>query len=432
MKKILEDPKKKIFMLYPRFLQMILDEKHPELVKGPNYINLKPMGPGCFDKAYRFKRAKQHNFVGKFDLEKHGRFTDIVPAAPVAPAPPQINAQIAEEHDVQHIQQVAGKEDEQFNVGRPEQTPEERAAAHAAVEAEREAALEAYLATKPKKRSSKPKKQKQSNKQMLVMKNQDMNPLYENFQLKDPTKRPDRYVIGLGLSFYDQVGNKSEVACWRYEHDKKMWLITRKSGYRQYYAQEAQFESWTKIDLKSLLRAPLYDPEPNQRGRGWAFHARLEKEVKTNFATMKNAESEIRRNLGVRDPFIKRTVKSVIWPPTDKEKIIPLHHKFEKVILRNLKFWTYDPKMAEAMIVTQEQSIRILNSYDLMSFHEEDIVVLSNHQIHCNEKYEACGKEWTTAAANILRHRLFAEPVPNLGVLKLDAATNPINLWGDY
>ncbi|MFS7996624.1 hypothetical protein Hanom_Chr12g01132071 [Helianthus anomalus] len=43
---MLEDlKKKKIFMLYPRFLQMILDEKHPELVKGPNYINLKPMGP---------------------------------------------------------------------------------------------------------------------------------------------------------------------------------------------------------------------------------------------------------------------------------------------------------------------------------------------------------------------------------------------------
>ncbi|MFS7962844.1 hypothetical protein Hanom_Chr08g00731311 [Helianthus anomalus] len=41
---MLEDLKKKIFMLYPRFIQMILDEKHPEFVKGPNYVNLKPMG----------------------------------------------------------------------------------------------------------------------------------------------------------------------------------------------------------------------------------------------------------------------------------------------------------------------------------------------------------------------------------------------------
>ncbi|KAJ0560352.1 hypothetical protein HanHA300_Chr06g0210481 [Helianthus annuus] len=204
------------------------------------------------------------------------------------------------------------KEDEQFHVDRTEQTPEQRAATNAVAATEREAALNAYLPAKPKKRSSKPKKKKQSSKQMLVMKNQDLNPLDENFQLKGPTKRPDRYVMELGSSFYDQVGNKSEVACWRFEHDKDMWLITRKSGYQEYYAKEAQFKSRTKIDLKSLLRAPYYDPEPNQRGRGWAFHARLEREVKSNFATMKTAESEIRRNPGVRDPFTKRTVKSVI------------------------------------------------------------------------------------------------------------------------
>ncbi|KAJ0592204.1 hypothetical protein HanRHA438_Chr03g0109761 [Helianthus annuus] len=111
MKKMLEDPKKKIFMLYPRFIPMILDNRYPELVKGPNYINLMPMGPSFFENACRNKRAKHHNFEGKFALEKHGRFADVLPAAPitpvhvapippVAPAPPPINAQIAEEHDV--------------------------------------------------------------------------------------------------------------------------------------------------------------------------------------------------------------------------------------------------------------------------------------------------------------------------------------------
>ncbi|KAJ0805453.1 hypothetical protein HanPI659440_Chr02g0050151 [Helianthus annuus] len=118
---MLEDPKKKIFMLYPRFIQMILHNKHPKLVKGPNYINLSPIGPSCFENAYRNKRAKHHNFEGKFSLEKHGRFVDILPAAPVvpvppiAPTPPQINEQIAEEHDVQlmqQVQQVVGNEDE--------------------------------------------------------------------------------------------------------------------------------------------------------------------------------------------------------------------------------------------------------------------------------------------------------------------------------
>ncbi|MFS7954096.1 hypothetical protein Hanom_Chr07g00626301 [Helianthus anomalus] len=106
----------------------------------------------------------------------------------------------------------------------------------------------------------------------------------------------------------------------------------------------------------------------------------LEREVKSNFATMKTAESEIRRNLGVCDPFTKRTIKSIIWPPTDKEKIIPLARKF------------------------------LPNSYDLMSFHEEDILVLTNQQIRCHEKYEVCGKEWTTSVANILKNLLFADP----------------------
>ncbi|KAF5773901.1 hypothetical protein HanRHA438_Chr13g0604701 [Helianthus annuus] len=104
MKKMLEHSKKTIFMLYPRFIQMILDQKHPEFIKGPNYVNLKPLGPSCFENAYRFKRAKQHNFIGKFPLEKHGRFSDVVPVVPVVPTPQPMNAQIAEEHDVQQVQ----------------------------------------------------------------------------------------------------------------------------------------------------------------------------------------------------------------------------------------------------------------------------------------------------------------------------------------
>ncbi|MFS8007691.1 hypothetical protein Hanom_Chr14g01264041 [Helianthus anomalus] len=74
---------------------------------------------------------------------------------------------------------------------------------------------------------------------MLVMKNHDMNPLDENFQQKDPTKRPDRYVMELGSSYYDTVGNKSNVAKWRYDHNKNMWLITHESGYKEYYAKES-------------------------------------------------------------------------------------------------------------------------------------------------------------------------------------------------
>ncbi|MFS7967209.1 hypothetical protein Hanom_Chr09g00783101 [Helianthus anomalus] len=125
MKKMLDDPKKKIFMLYPRFIPMILDDRYPALVKAPNFINLKSMGPCCFENASRNKRAKHHNFKGKFALEKHGRFANDVqggpvsqvpPVAPVAPVPHPINAQITEEHDVQLMQQMQQAADSEEEV----------------------------------------------------------------------------------------------------------------------------------------------------------------------------------------------------------------------------------------------------------------------------------------------------------------------------
>ncbi|MFS8023723.1 hypothetical protein Hanom_Chr16g01454811 [Helianthus anomalus] len=47
-----------------------------------------------------------------------------------------------------------------------------------------------------------------------------------------------------------------------------------------------------------------------------------------------------------------------------------------------------------------------------MSFHEEDILVLTHHQIRNNEKHDECAKSWTSSAANILRNYLFVDPPP--------------------
>ncbi|KAJ0797655.1 putative Longin domain, v-SNARE, coiled-coil domain-containing protein [Helianthus annuus] len=393
MKSMLENPKKKIFMLYPRFIQMILDEKYPELVKSANVLNLKSMGPNCFDSMKRNRdSAKRHQFLGKYPLKKHGKFGPVVgqvsaPFVGVAVKPdietenlvtddegiesdvdlieseqaevpvrelPVMNsenlvvliesitrslenppskrkviedsdsdedtdvdvvklqnrvivleqdsilkdAQIASlqvqvtnkdqtieelQNDVKMLmstvfdlkaklekksgREFADKDDDPMSVEQRERTSEER-----------EATLNGYLETTQKK--SKLPQKKQSNKQMLIMKNQDVNHVDENFQPKDPTKTSDRYVMELGKSHYDKVGNKSGITSWRYDHDKKMWLVIRDSGHREYYSKESQFESWTKIDLKNLLRAPYHDSDPNQRGRGWAFLSKLEREVK--------------------------------------------------------------------------------------------------------------------------------------------------------
>ncbi|KAJ0715514.1 hypothetical protein HanPI659440_Chr13g0502051 [Helianthus annuus] len=153
MKKMLDDPEKKIFMLYLRFIQMILDDRYPTLVKGPNFINLKQMGPGCFENACRNKRAKHHNFEGRFALEKHGRFANVVQGAPVAPAhpvvpvspvPPQINAQITEEHDVQLMQQVQQAADDEDEV----QFVDSGSETHSSEETDSESEIEIVMSDK--------------------------------------------------------------------------------------------------------------------------------------------------------------------------------------------------------------------------------------------------------------------------------------------
>ncbi|MFS8004155.1 hypothetical protein Hanom_Chr13g01222351 [Helianthus anomalus] len=117
-----------------------------------------------------------------------------------------------------------------------------------------------------------------------------------------------------------------------------MWLMIRESRHKEYYSKEYQFESWTKIDLKNLLRAPFHDSDPNERGRGWAFLTKLEREVKNDFPNMKYAESSFKKNRGVRDSYTGRTIKTLIWPSTDKEKIILAAPKFPKGVLKNFKF----------------------------------------------------------------------------------------------
>ncbi|KAJ0597847.1 putative EF-Hand 1, calcium-binding protein [Helianthus annuus] len=235
--------------------------------------------------------------------------------------------------------EFADKDDDLMNVAQRERIAEKRLTADAA----REVGLNEYLVAAQKKKKKKKKKKKlpskkPNNKQILIMKNQNVNPLDENFQPKDPTKTFDRYVMELGSSHYDKVGNKSGITSWMYDQDKKMWLVIRESGHREYHSKESQFESWKKIDLKNLLPAPYHDSDPNQHGRDWVFHSKLKREVKNDFPNMKYAKSFVKKNRGFRDPYTHRTIKTVIWPLIDKEKVIPAAPKFPKGVLKNFKF----------------------------------------------------------------------------------------------
>ncbi|MFS7902555.1 hypothetical protein Hanom_Chr01g00012631 [Helianthus anomalus] len=111
MKRNVIGVRKEKFLMYPRFLQMILNACYLELVRSGNTLELKPMGPACFG-ALTPKKGTKKKFEGLIPLEKFGQFveTEDVAAEPVFVQPIPVNAAqinapvnaiVAEEHDVQ-------------------------------------------------------------------------------------------------------------------------------------------------------------------------------------------------------------------------------------------------------------------------------------------------------------------------------------------
>ncbi|KAJ0716879.1 hypothetical protein HanPI659440_Chr13g0517531 [Helianthus annuus] len=89
------------FLMYPRFVQMILNERYPELKRSGNTLELKPMGPSCFG-ALTTKKGTEKKFEGLIELEKFGQFaeTEDIGENPVMARAVPARAIVAEEHDI--------------------------------------------------------------------------------------------------------------------------------------------------------------------------------------------------------------------------------------------------------------------------------------------------------------------------------------------
>ncbi|MFS7981474.1 hypothetical protein Hanom_Chr10g00951391 [Helianthus anomalus] len=101
------------FLMYPRFVQMILNECYPGLKRSGNTLELKPMGPSCFG-ALTTKRGTEKKFEGLIELEKFGQFaeTEGVGENPVMTRSVPVHsvsasAIVAEEHDI--LRRVEGE-----------------------------------------------------------------------------------------------------------------------------------------------------------------------------------------------------------------------------------------------------------------------------------------------------------------------------------
>ncbi|MFS8018181.1 hypothetical protein Hanom_Chr15g01389131 [Helianthus anomalus] len=87
---------------------------------------------------------------------------------------------------------------------------------------------------------------------------------------------------------------------------------------------------------------------------------------------MHTAESIITPAKGVRDSYTNKRMTIVSWPPTDKEKTIPLVKKIPKGAPKTMHFWVYDEHLG---------------------------------QIRATKKYEEIAKGWTTAVASAIHIR---------------------------
>ncbi|MFS7929498.1 hypothetical protein Hanom_Chr04g00333201 [Helianthus anomalus] len=70
MKRNLHGVRKEMFLMYPRFIQMILNARY--LDKNVNTLELKPMGLGCFGAGKQVRQTTKVKFMGRYPLVKCG------------------------------------------------------------------------------------------------------------------------------------------------------------------------------------------------------------------------------------------------------------------------------------------------------------------------------------------------------------------------
>ncbi|KAF5815686.1 hypothetical protein HanXRQr2_Chr03g0125821 [Helianthus annuus] len=247
--------------------------------------------------------------------------------------------------------------------------------------AEKSAAMEQYFKRVTDLVADKEKAERiKKKRELVILKNKNLNP-------DDDDAHTTHHLMDVAETLYDQVGNRSGVVSWGFDHDRKRWWIKRKVGPVEWYKHPGQFQSFTKVDLTELSKAPYVDDNPG--GPGYVFFERLKREVLHNFPSMRTAECFVKPAKGIRDPFTKKRMKIVLWPVTDKEKMIPLVKKIPKGALKSLHFWAYDKRLGQAVFVCDG----------------DDLEVLAQNQIRATEKYEEIAKGWTAAVASAIHIR---------------------------
>ncbi|CAI9271189.1 unnamed protein product [Lactuca saligna] len=207
--------------------------------------------------------------------------------------------------------------------------------------------------------------------------------------------------------FGDEYGDRSGIQMWTFDPTTNMWVVKRNLGVPEYYKSTPDFNSWTKVDLVELLRAPFHNPSEDPSAS--IFKRFLDRQVKENFLSMKTERALYRKEKEILDPESGEPMKIILWPATKQQKEIPIPQHFHEGYLDKMEFWPYDDETATAAIKfkDQEQVLRLISANDLLRFRERDIRTSSHHQIICKKAVmEAAAKEFTANMATIIKGRL--------------------------
>ncbi|KAJ0440062.1 hypothetical protein HanRHA438_Chr16g0786081 [Helianthus annuus] len=178
-----------------------------------------------------------------------------------------------------------------------------------------------YYENPPRTANQKPRKK------MVVMRNVGAG---RNLQFGD---KPDRYVITTEKS---KKGNRSGIKSWAYNDEKEMFIVLRKNGGVEYYANSEAFNSWTPVDLRELGNAGFHDQVKNPNCKiGVNFFNKLQQQARVNFRDMKLAQSTIEEDEEVLDPATGKPYKIVKWPATKKINTVPLLKELPDNTLKN-------------------------------------------------------------------------------------------------
>ncbi|CAI9276901.1 unnamed protein product [Lactuca saligna] len=179
--------------------------------------------------------------------------------------------------------------------------------------------------------------------------------------------------------FGDEFGDRSRIKMWAFDPELNMWVVKRNLGISEYYKSTHDFNSWTKVDLAELSRAPFYNPSEDPGATN--FKRFLDRQVRENFPKMKTARALYRKDQDILDPESGKPMRIILWPTTKQQKEIPIPHHFREGYLNNMELWAYDDETATAVIKfkDREHVLRLISAKDLLRFRERDIHTLSHH-----------------------------------------------------